>query len=86
MNATATLVCDLTDLDADDDGTNDLSLYNTDCDDDDAMTVGDDDLDDGFYSTTMVMTVTTTMRTLTLVSGLQRVQGSIGMTTPLGSV
>jgi hypothetical protein len=44
-----TLVCDLTDLDSDDDGTDDLALTNWDCDDADATTMGDDD-GDGFYS------------------------------------
>ena len=55
-----TLVCDSdSTLTADDDGTNDLSLTNMDCDDGDATTVGDDDFDD-FY-VLMTMTVTTVM-------------------------
>ena len=36
-------MCDLTALDADDDGVDDLALTNMDCDDGDATTVGDDD-------------------------------------------
>jgi hypothetical protein len=38
MDDMGTLVCDLTDLDSDDDGTNDLSLDNTDCNDGDEFT------------------------------------------------
>ena len=49
MDDMGALVCDLTDLDANDDGTDDLSLTNWDCDDMDDTTIGDDD-GDGFYA------------------------------------